>query len=33
MPITIPKDEPIKKTYVEKVKEVVESEVLNDEKD
>lgn len=31
MPITIPKHEPIKLVYVEKVKEVVESEVLNSE--
>ena len=31
MPITIPKHEPIKRVYVEKVKEVVESEVLNSE--
>lgn len=29
MPITIPKHEPIKRVYVEKVREVVESEVLN----
>lgn len=33
MPITIPKHEPIKRVYVEKVKEVVESEVLNREDD
>ena len=33
MPITIPKDEPIKKTYVEKVKEVVESEERMNEND
>lgn len=32
-PITIPKHEPIKRIYVEKVKEVVESEVLNNEND
>jgi len=31
MPITIPKHEPIKKVYVEMVKEVIESEVDNDE--
>ena len=31
MPITIPKHEPIKRVYVEMVKEVVESEVLNSE--
>ena len=31
MPITIPKHEPIKKVYVEKVKAVIESEVLNSE--
>ena len=30
-PITIPKHEPIKKVYVEMVKEIVESEVHNDE--
>ena len=30
-PITIPKHEPIKKTYVEKVKEVIESEEKEDE--
>ncbi len=30
-PITIPKHEPIKKTYVELVKQVVESEANNDE--
>lgn len=30
-PITIPKHEPIKKVYVEKVKEVVEREAFNDE--
>lgn len=31
MPITIPKHEPIKKVYVEKVKEVIEGEVGIDE--
>lgn len=31
MPITIPKHEPIKKVYVEMVKQVVESEVKNNE--
>ena len=30
-PITIPKHEPIKKTYVELVRQVVESEAKNDE--
>lgn len=30
-PITIPKHEPIKKVYVEMVKEIVESEANNDE--
>ena len=30
-PITIPKHEPITKVYVEMVKEIVESEVNNDE--
>jgi predicted RNA binding protein YcfA (HicA-like mRNA interferase family) len=30
-PITIPKHEPIKKVYVERVKQVVESEANNDE--
>ena len=30
-PITIPKHEPIKRVYVEMVKQVVESEVINDE--
>ena len=30
-PITIPKHEPIKKVYVEMVKQVVESEANNDE--
>lgn len=29
MPITIPKHEPIKRVYVEKVREIVESEVAN----
>ena len=32
-PITIPKHEPIKKKYVEMVREVVESEVRKDEND
>lgn len=31
MPITIPKHEPIKKVYVEMVKQIVESEERNDE--
>ena len=31
MPVTIPKHEPIKRVYVEKVKEIVESEVLTHE--
>ena len=31
MPITIPKHEPIKKTYVEMVRQVVESEVSKNE--
>ena len=31
MPITIPKHEPIKKVYVEMVKQIVESEKRNDE--
>ena len=31
MPITIPKHEPIKKVYVELVREIVESEAKNDE--
>jgi predicted RNA binding protein YcfA (HicA-like mRNA interferase family) len=31
MPITIPKHEPIKKIYVEMVRQVVESEAENDE--
>ncbi len=30
-PITIPKHEPIKKVYVQMVKQIVESEVKNDE--
>ncbi len=30
-PITIPKHEPIKKVYVEMVKQIVESEARNDE--
>ena len=30
-PITIPKHEPIKKVYVEMVKQIVESEANNDE--
>lgn len=30
-PITIPKHEPIKKVYVEFIKEIIESEVQNDE--
>ena len=30
-PITIPKHEPIKKVYVELVRQVVESEAINDE--
>ncbi len=30
-PITIPKHEPIKKVYVEIVKQIVESEAVNDE--
>lgn len=33
MPITIPKHEPIKKVYVEKVRAVIESEVVNDDED
>ena len=32
-PITIPKYEPIKKVYVEMVKQIVESEAMNDEND
>ena len=31
MPLTIPKHEPIKKVYVEMVKQIVESEAKNDE--
>ncbi len=31
MPITIPKHEPIKKVYVEMMKQIVESEERNDE--
>ena len=31
MPITIPKHEPIKKEYVEMVRQIVESEVQSDE--
>ena len=31
-PITIPKHEPIKKVYVELVKQIVESEAMDDEK-
>ncbi len=31
MPITIPKHEPIKKVYVELVRQIVESEVEKDE--
>ena len=33
MPITIPKHEPIKRIYVQMVKEIVESEALNYEND
>ena len=33
MPITIPKNEPIKKIYVQMVKEIVESEAMNYETD
>lgn len=33
MPITIPKHEPIKKVYIQMVKEVVESEAINHEDD
>ena len=33
MPITIPKNEPIKKIYVQLVKEIVESEAMNYEND
>ena len=32
-PITIPKHDPIKRTYVEMVKKIVESEERNDEND
>ena len=31
MPITIPKHEPIKKVYVEMVRQIVENEAKNDE--
>jgi hypothetical protein len=31
MPITLPKHEPIKKVYVQMVREIVESEVSDDE--
>ena len=31
MPVTIPKHEPIKKVYVEIVRQIVEGEVKNDE--
>lgn len=31
--ITVPKHEPIKKVYVEMVKQIVESEAMNDEND
>ena len=31
MPITVPKHEPIKKVYVEMVRQIVESEAKNDE--
>lgn len=31
LPITIPKNEPIKKVYVEMVKRIVESEAMKDE--
>ncbi|MBT9776880.1 addiction module toxin, HicA family [Clostridium sp. MCC353] len=31
MPITIPKHEPIKEIYVQMVREIVESEAMNDE--
>ena len=31
IPITIPRHEPIKKVYVEMVKEIVESEAMNNE--
>ncbi|MCD8158967.1 MAG: type II toxin-antitoxin system HicA family toxin [Clostridiales bacterium] len=30
-PVTIPKHEPVKKVYVEIVKQIIESEVYNDE--
>ena len=33
MPITIPKHEPIKKVYIQMVKEVVESDAINHEDD
>ena len=33
MPITIPKHEPIKKVYVEKVRQIVESEVTDGDED
>ena len=33
IPITIPKNEPIKKIYVQMVKEIVESEAMNYEND
>ena len=33
LPITIPKHEPIKKVYVEMVKQVIESEAENNEND
>ena len=33
MPITIPQHEPIKKVYIQMVKEVVESEAINHEDD
>ncbi|GLC80775.1 type II toxin-antitoxin system HicA family toxin [Lacrimispora brassicae] len=33
MPITIPKHEPIKKVYVQMVREIVESEAPNNEND
>ena len=31
MPVTVPKNEPIKKVYVEMVREIVESEAKDDE--
>ena len=31
MPITVPKHEPVKKVYVEMVRQIVESEAKNDE--